>query len=58
MQIGQLTEQHLDAIAAKHGAKWSEDYRRRFAAMVEDVKNYKPGDPWQKPKEQNHAAIP
>jgi hypothetical protein len=42
MNIGHLTEQHLDAVAAKHGAKWTDEYRRKFAALVEDVKNYNP----------------
>jgi hypothetical protein len=55
MNIGHLTEQYLDAIVAKHGAKWSEDYRRRFAAMVAEVKRHRPPDPWtQKTKEQSH----
>lgn len=42
MNIADATEQCLDGIMEKHGHKWREDYRKQFAAMVEDVKAYTP----------------
>lgn len=36
--LNDFTEQFLDGIVEKHSQKWREDYRRRFAAMVADVK--------------------
>lgn len=39
MNIGHLTDQHLDAVAEKHSAAWAEDYRRRFAEMAASVKS-------------------
>ena len=46
MEIRELTEQCLDAMAEKQGKIWTEKQRMKFAEVVAEVKAYNPPSPW------------